>query len=43
MTTTPHHSRHRSHTAHDQPDERLGLALMVAIVALFLLFSFLVA
>lgn len=43
MTATPNHVQRRSHTASEDPDERLGLAIVLAVIALFVLFSFLVA
>ena len=43
MTTTHDHFQRRSHTASDEPDERLGLALVLAIIVLIVACSFLVA
>lgn len=45
MTTLPDHriTDHRSHAERDQPDERLGLVIALAVCLLFVAFSFLVA
>lgn len=42
MTTVHDHVPRRSHPAHDEPDERLGLALVLAIILVIVVCSFLV-